>query len=143
MVTEELHQKRVDGARTLLGALEVRQRIGFRKIVTDNESWIYLHMSSNSIWIRVEETAPTRSRTTIASIKAMLTVFWGIRGVTHGVWLPQGASFNGTYFDQHILQVIASDFHAGEEKKHCPSPLAQIDIGGPKSSRPPDISLNQ
>jgi hypothetical protein len=41
--------------------------------------------------------------------------------------LPQGASFNGIYFDEHIFQVMASEFHAGEEKKHCPWPLVHMD----------------
>jgi hypothetical protein len=82
MLTEFLCQKWVDGSRTLLDALEAQQRIKFRDIVTDDESWIYLHMSPNSIWIGVEETAPTRPKRTIPSIKAMLIVFWGIRGVT-------------------------------------------------------------
>jgi hypothetical protein len=77
MWTEELREKRVDGARTLLDVLEAQQRIVFRDIVTDNESRIYLHMSPNSIWIGAEETAPTRPRTMIASTKAMLTVSLG------------------------------------------------------------------
>jgi hypothetical protein len=46
----------------------------------------------------------------------MLTVFWGIRGVTLVDWLSQGASLTGTYFDEHILQVMASELHAGGEK---------------------------
>jgi hypothetical protein len=49
MLTEELRWKRVDGASTLLDALEAEQRIEFRDIVTGDESWIYLHMSPNSI----------------------------------------------------------------------------------------------
>jgi hypothetical protein len=49
MLTEELRQKRVDGARTLLDALETEQRTEFHDTVTDDESWIYLHMSPNSI----------------------------------------------------------------------------------------------
>jgi hypothetical protein len=49
MLTEELRQKRVDGARTLLDALEVQHRIGFHDIVTGDESWIYLHMVPTSI----------------------------------------------------------------------------------------------
>jgi hypothetical protein len=57
----------------------------------------------------------------------MLIVFWGIRAVTLVDWLPQGAYFNGTYFDEHILQVIASELHMGEEKKHCPWPLVHMD----------------
>jgi hypothetical protein len=57
----------------------------------------------------------------------MLTVFWGIRGVTLVDWLSQSASFNGIYFDEHILQMMASELHAGEEKKHCPWPLVYMD----------------
>jgi hypothetical protein len=51
--------------------LEAQQRIGFRDILTGDESWIYLNMTPNSIWIGAEEIPPTRSRTTIASTKAM------------------------------------------------------------------------
>jgi hypothetical protein len=77
ILTEEPRRKRVDGARTLLGALEAQQRIGFRDTITGDESWIYLHISPNSIWIGAEETALTRSSTTIVSTNAMLTVFGG------------------------------------------------------------------
>jgi hypothetical protein len=45
ILTEELCQKRVDGVRTLLDALEAQQRIGFRDIAACDESWIYLEMS--------------------------------------------------------------------------------------------------
>jgi histone-lysine N-methyltransferase SETMAR len=50
----------------------------------------------------------------------------GIRGVTLVDWLPKGASFNGAYFDEHILQVISSELHGGEEKKHCLWPLVHM-----------------
>jgi histone-lysine N-methyltransferase SETMAR len=133
-LTEELRQKQVDGARTLLDTLEAPQRIERRDIVTGNESWIDLHISPNSIWIGAEKTAPARPRTTMASTKAILTVFWGIRGVTLVDRSPQGASLNGADFDEHILQVIASELHAGEEKKHCPWPLVWTDNARPHTS---------
>jgi hypothetical protein len=38
MLIEELRQQCVNGARTLLDALEAQQRIEFRDIVTGNES---------------------------------------------------------------------------------------------------------
>jgi hypothetical protein len=75
LLTEEHHQKRVDRTRTLLDALESQQRIGFRDIVTGDESWIYLHMNPNSFWTGADKIAPTRARTTMASTKEMLTVF--------------------------------------------------------------------
>jgi hypothetical protein len=79
MLTEELRQKRVNGVRALLDTLEVQQRIGFHDIITGDESWFYLDVAPNSIWIGTEEAAPTRPRKTITSTKAMLAVFWGIR----------------------------------------------------------------
>jgi hypothetical protein len=89
---------------------------------------LFAHESKfDLIWIGAEETAPTRPRAKIASTKAMLIVFWGIRGVTLLDWLSQGASFNGAYFDEHILQVMASELHAGEEKKHCLWSLVHMD----------------
>jgi histone-lysine N-methyltransferase SETMAR len=126
-LTHELRQKRIEGARTLLNVLEGQQRIGFRDIITGDESWIYLNMTPNSIWIRAKEIPPIRPRTTIASTKAMLTVFWGIRGLRLINWLPHRASFNGAYFDENILQPMASECHAGEEKKHCPWSLLHLD----------------
>jgi hypothetical protein len=134
-LTEALSQKQGDGARTLLDALEAQQRIEFRDIITGDESWIFLHMSPNSIWIGAEETAPIRLRTTIASTKAKLTVFLGIRGVILVDWLPQGASLNRACFDEHILHVMASELHAREEKKHCPWPLVHMDNARPHTSK--------
>jgi hypothetical protein len=41
----KLRQKHVDGSWTLLETLETQQQIGFRDIVTGDESWIYLDMN--------------------------------------------------------------------------------------------------
>jgi hypothetical protein len=41
MLTEELRQKRVDGARALLDTLEVQQRIDFCDIISDDESCFF------------------------------------------------------------------------------------------------------
>jgi hypothetical protein len=65
----------------------------------------------------------------------MLTVFWGIRGVRLINWLPHGASFNGAYFNENILQPMASEFHAREEKKHCLWPLVHMDNARPYMSK--------
>jgi hypothetical protein len=58
MLTDELRQKRIEGSCTLLNVLEAQQRIGFHHIITGDESWIYLSMSPNSIWIGAEEIPP-------------------------------------------------------------------------------------
>jgi histone-lysine N-methyltransferase SETMAR len=84
-------------------------------------------MTPNSIWIGAEEIPPIRPKTTIASTKAMLTLFWRIRGVRLRNWLPHRASFNEAYFNENVLQPMASELHAGEKKKHCPWPLLHLD----------------
>jgi histone-lysine N-methyltransferase SETMAR len=66
--------------------------------------------------------------------KATLTVFWEIRGMTLVDWLPQGASLNRAYFDEHILQVMHSELHTGEEKKHCPWPMVHMQNARPHTS---------
>jgi hypothetical protein len=71
----------------------------------------------------------------IVSTKAMPTVFWGIRGVRLINWLSHGASFNGAYFNENILQPIASELHAGEKKKHCPCTLLHLDNARPHTSK--------
>jgi hypothetical protein len=50
-------------------------------------------------------------------------------------WLPQGASFNGAYFNEHILQVMASELYAREEKKHCLWPLVHVDNARSRTSK--------
>jgi hypothetical protein len=58
MLTERLRQKRVDGSCILLETLEAQQRIGFREIVTGDESWIYLDTNPDSIWIGAKKKVP-------------------------------------------------------------------------------------
>jgi histone-lysine N-methyltransferase SETMAR len=62
-------------------------------------------------------------------------MFWEIRGLRLINWLPHGASFNGAYFDENILQPMASELHAGEKKKHCPWPLLPMDNARPHTSK--------
>jgi hypothetical protein len=54
----------------------------------------------------------------IDSTEAMLTVFWGIHCVIFVNWLPQGMSFNGTYFNEYILQPMGAELHEEEKAKH-------------------------
>jgi hypothetical protein len=58
MLTDELHQKRIEGARTLLNVLQTEQRIAFRDIIKGDEISIYFNMTSNSIRIAAEEIRP-------------------------------------------------------------------------------------
>jgi hypothetical protein len=58
MLTDELRQKRIERARTLLNVLEAQQGIGFRDIITGDESRIYLNVIPNSIWTGAEEIPP-------------------------------------------------------------------------------------
>jgi histone-lysine N-methyltransferase SETMAR len=65
----------------------------------------------------------------------MFIVFWGIRGVKFINWLPHGAFFNEAYFDENILQPMASELQAGEQKKYSPWPLLHMDNARPYISK--------
>jgi hypothetical protein len=44
----------------------------------------------------------------MVSSKAMITMFWGIRGMMLVNWLPQGTFSNGIYFNQEIFLLLTA-----------------------------------
>jgi hypothetical protein len=69
MLTQELHQKCIEGLRVFLETVEAQQRIGFQDIVTGDESRIYLDTNPNFVWIEAVIKVPTRSCTMVTSSK--------------------------------------------------------------------------
>jgi hypothetical protein len=58
-------------------------------------------------------------------------MFWDIRSVILVNWLYQGASFNGAYFTEKILQLMAAE--AQREKKAKYRSWRLIDMDNAKS----------
>ncbi len=75
MLTDDLRQKRVNGAKDLKGILESQSKIGFRDLYTGDESWIFTINNLKDMWMSLEEPVQTKPQTTIQAEKHMLTVF--------------------------------------------------------------------
>jgi hypothetical protein len=95
MLTVELREKRVQLSTQLLQLLESQQRIGFRDIVTGDESWILQHYDHRQIWCVSADEVPTKVSSTITAPESMLTVFLSVREVAFTNWLPSGGKSTG------------------------------------------------
>jgi hypothetical protein len=80
----ELRQKRVEFSSQLLRALESQQRVGFRDIVTSEESWCLQHYDHRQIWCTSADEAPTKVTHKIAQktmlIDSVILINWLIPG---------------------------------------------------------------
>jgi hypothetical protein len=65
----------------------------------------------------------------------MLAMFWDIRGMILVNLLPQGASFNGAYVNEKILQSMTAEVQEEEKAKHCPWTLVYMDNTKPHISK--------
>jgi hypothetical protein len=65
----------------------------------------------------------------------MLAMFWDIRSMILINLLPQGASFNGAYFNEKILQSMIAEFQGEKKAKHCPWTLIHMDNAKPHMSK--------
>jgi hypothetical protein len=59
----------------------------------------------------------------MASSIAIFILFWGILGMIAVNWLLHGASFSVAYFNQEMLQLMATEFQKKEDGSivlgHC------------------------
>jgi hypothetical protein len=116
-LTQELYQHDVEGPGVIFERLERQQRIGFRDIGTGNESWIYLDTNPNSVSIGTEGKAFMRLPTAISSIKPMVPVFQGIRGMIPISGLSMRA-FERVCSNENILPPMAAEAQGEERGVH-------------------------
>jgi hypothetical protein len=71
-----------------------------------DESWFYLAMDHEQIWLRPGETPPERARHTIQDRKIMVTIAWNPLGFPLIVALPKGHTFNAEYYRDNIFAAL-------------------------------------
>jgi hypothetical protein len=64
---DDLRAKRLKGAQQLVGVLEAQGRCPFRDLITGNETWVYLAMKPETIWLPADAELPVPVKRTIAS----------------------------------------------------------------------------
>jgi hypothetical protein len=86
---DALRVKQLAGAWQLLDVLQAQEGCHFRDLITGYETLIYFDMKPGTIWFPTDTELPARVKSTIASEKCMLIVFWDIHEIAHHCWLPK------------------------------------------------------
>jgi hypothetical protein len=76
---------------------------GRQFIITLDESWFYLSIDHEQIWLRAEEQPPARPRHTIQDPKKMVTIAWNPLGFHLFDMLPKGNTFNAEFYRVNVL----------------------------------------
>lgn len=73
-LTDEIREKRVEIANNLLNYLSNSSKQKFNKVLTQDDTWIYLYNLRESMRIENRSEIPKRVNHTISSSKAMISV---------------------------------------------------------------------
>jgi histone-lysine N-methyltransferase SETMAR len=107
LLTCDLKRKRVDLSTELLEILRHEEGSGFHRVITGDESWFYLHYSSNHIWACATDNVRQRASHQIQSEKLMLTVLWSTKGRFVVKWMERCERFNTRYFINENINELA------------------------------------
>lgn len=92
----------------LKNLLEKCKHNSYRNLLTGDQSWFTLSYSANGMWLESDEYPTKYVKDSIGSEKIMLTVIWNPFGFHIIDFLPEGTSFNSSYFIEHILTPLES-----------------------------------
>lgn len=106
MFNDELQSKIILKSQKLLKILELRNKIGFRDLITGDEKPNFLEYQPNSKWVSKFDPVPTKSKKTIQTLKQILTVFGKNRFAIID-WISFNQTMNSEYFCLNMLKTIA------------------------------------
>jgi hypothetical protein len=113
---DDLRAKRLEGAEQLLDVLQARERCHFRDLVTGDETWVYLDRKPGIIWLSADAELPVQVKRTIASVKLLLIVCWGIHGIAHYCWLPKENTLDSPFFCEGVLSPLTQKMQPNSKK---------------------------
>ena len=93
-LTDTIRKQRASGACDLLAQLRGLGPIQADRVVTGDQSWIYLHNQPDGCWLPAGEARPSRARRTIADEKVMATVLFSCRRLLVVNFLPADQTFD-------------------------------------------------
>jgi hypothetical protein len=125
-----LRQERVQLSPQRLEVIESQQRIGFRDVVTGDESWFLQHYAHRQIWCVSADEVPTRVTHKIAAPKSMLTLLLSVRGVVFTNWLPSTGNVESSYFCTELLEPRTQIVHE-RPISHSTRPIGHFDNAAP------------
>jgi hypothetical protein len=99
-------RQRCASAHNMLAILQEAERTGFRFVFTGDESWFFLKTSTDLMWLPPGSSAPSCPRSTIASEKVMVSIFWSGAGFRIVDALPKGDHMTAQHMLERILQPL-------------------------------------
>jgi hypothetical protein len=102
-LTEDLRQKRKDGARAMLPLLLAAQRDGWHHLVTGDESWFVFDTSPRRMRTLSRDNVAIKPRQQIQSKKFMFTIIWNPTGFYVVDRLPNETKMNSAYFVTNLI----------------------------------------
>ena len=102
-LTQENKVKRVEISTELFEFLTNANDQKLRKVLTQDETWIYFINPRNSMWLEAGNPIPEKPKPLIGSKKVMISVIWGITRIKSIAMLPAGKKFNKEFFAQNVL----------------------------------------
>jgi hypothetical protein len=98
MLTAERNEQLVQLAKDLLRTIAAAHRDSWSHFTTCGESWFYLSIDYETIWLQEGEERPIREKKVILAEKVMLTIFWSPKRIHVIDARPKGGRFNSSYF---------------------------------------------
>lgn len=127
--------KRVALAKKLLTQFQILGSENLDAVYTQDESWIYFSKPHKSMWLENSYPIPTQPKKTVASKKAMISVFWSRSGIKLLTMLPQNQSFTKNFYENYVLRKLDITtgqkifFHCDNSRIHlCPEVFKQLGI---------------
>lgn len=105
-LTIEQSQIRVKESGLLAETLIRSKHYSFHNILTGDQSWFYFNYGADGAWLPEDEDNPEYERSKIQLEKMMLTIIWNPYDFYIVDFLPEGTSFNSTYFIDNILNPL-------------------------------------
>ena len=99
-------QRRVDDSKQLIQILKRCKHESWRNIVTGDQSWISIYTPNSGKWVVIDDEGPEEVSSTLGIQKVMLTVIWGVNGMYVIDFLPLSTSYNSSYFNPNVLNVL-------------------------------------
>lgn len=115
-------KQRVEDSNALFDILEKYKHTSYRNFITGDQTWLLYQYHSKGKWCLESEERPEFEDDNICHQKVMFTIIWGVWGFIIIDELPQGVSYNSSYFKQNILDALISEkcqiWPNSEGKKH-------------------------
>lgn len=116
-LTNDMKFNRVQCSRQMLATLRRLKRDKFRYFTTGDESFFMWDTVKKQIWLPIDQKPPKRSTDKYESSKIMICIFWSPNGIQVLKYLPEGESFNSSFFIDEVLKEILKDTYARDAKK--------------------------